>query len=209
MIEKERGIPMSLYKRSTFGSRFLAFFIDYIILGIFQSLFGVILLGKKYFQMYSGGLNQANNLFPTYKYVLYYGVSFGIFLIYFVIIPLVWEKQTVGRYASGVKVLKKDGNEPTAGTLIMREFIGHTVDYVTWFICCIGLIIDIVFLNRDEPTTISEEIASTQLVYTNQINNNNKYNKERPYVDAKDNSETIDDENMFDYFNKDNPSNKD
>ena len=51
-----------------------------------------------------------------------------------IILPIFWDKQTLGRWAAGVRVMKLSSNgKPSVGSLLVRELVGG-------FIFNIGLI---------------------------------------------------------------------
>ena len=47
-----------------------------------------------------------------------------IYFVYFIFLPMIWKKQTIGRWISKVKVIKLNGSKLSFGTLLIREFLG-------------------------------------------------------------------------------------
>ena len=47
-----------------------------------------------------------------------------IYFVYFIFLPMIWKKQTIGRWIAKVKVIKLNGSKLSFGTLLIREFLG-------------------------------------------------------------------------------------
>ena len=47
-----------------------------------------------------------------------------IYFVYFIFLPMIWKKQTIGRWIAKVKVVKLNGSKLSFGTLLIREFLG-------------------------------------------------------------------------------------
>jgi uncharacterized RDD family membrane protein YckC len=67
-------------------------------------------------------------------------ISFGFFICYYCVLGTLWDKQTVGRLALHIKVVKKDGSKITFGTSMLRDFVGFEI--LNSFCVCILIIIN-------------------------------------------------------------------
>ena len=68
---------------------------------------------------------------------------------YFIVLPIVWKNQTIGRAASKIKVVKEDNTPVNVVNLIIREGIGQTI-----FVYVFGILS--AFLNVEAVTTVYE-----------------------------------------------------
>ena len=72
---------------------------------------------------------------------------------YFIVLPIVWKNQTIGRAASKIKVVKEDNTPVNAVNLIIREGIGQTL-----FVYVFGILS--AFLNVTVITTIYDLLST-------------------------------------------------
>lgn len=107
-----------------------------------------------------------------------------IYILYFALLPYLWDKQTVGRLILKVKVVTDVNDEkPTFINFIVRDLIGTCLLSVLNVCCGLHLILNIIFvLTRNK--TIGDMISGTHLVSTNvkeetinDENNNIEYQK--------------------------------
>ena len=134
------------------------------------------------------------------EYLKYAGISMLVngllYLImvvgYLIILPIFWDKQTIGRLVTKVKVVSVDGNNPSTKQIILRELVGSWLLYLV-----IGG--PLVFISAGialaKGRSIIDYIAKTNLVSlleevkpveTND-NNNDDY-VEASFKDVNDNS---------------------
>lgn len=85
------------------------------------------------------------------------------FVGYFILLPLFWKKQTIGRLAGDIKVVIDDGSDVTAVKLILREIVGVLLIGILNCCCLIPLIVNIVLMCT-KNTTIHDAIAGTKMV---------------------------------------------
>ena len=86
-----------------------------------------------------------------------------IYILYFVILPIFWKKQTLGRWAAHVKVVKLNGSNLSFGTLLIREFLGKfflgvMTFGITWLVSVIMM--ELATVKR----TIHDRMANTLMV---------------------------------------------
>lgn len=89
-----------------------------------------------------------------------------IYFVYFIFLPMVWKKQTVGRWIAKVKVVKLNGSKLSFGTLLIREFLGKLFLGVMSF--GIVWIISIIMMEiATVKRTIHDRMANTLMVNVN------------------------------------------
>jgi uncharacterized RDD family membrane protein YckC len=89
--------------------------------------------------------------------------AIAIYFLYFIFIPMIWEKQTLGRWIAKVKVIKLNGTKLSFGTLLIREFLGKlflgVMSFgIVWIISVIMM--EIATVKR----TIHDRMANTLMV---------------------------------------------
>lgn len=99
----------------------------------------------------------------TFTAMIFTICALAIYCIYFILIPIVWEKQTLGRFIAKVKVIKLNGSKLSFGTLLIREFLGKLflglmTFGITWIISVVMM--EIATVNR----TIHDRMANTLMV---------------------------------------------
>ena len=143
-------------------SRFLAYFLDYTIIGFISEfilgniIYPLINLDPSLLETkFSAFLNSLSTgvidyeltnqlLILSYTIIgLTLAITLPLVIIYFCIIPMFWEKQTIGRMALGVKVVKvSDEGKVGFGWLLIREVIGG---YFLTYLFGSSLVIPIIF----------------------------------------------------------------
>lgn len=89
-----------------------------------------------------------------------------IYFVYFIFLPMVWKKQTIGRWISKVKVVKLNGSKLSFGTLLIREFLGKLFLGIMSF--GIVWIISIIMMEiATVKRTIHDRMANTLMVNVN------------------------------------------
>lgn len=92
------------------------------------------------------------------------GVTFVIMIPYFVIIPLKWEHQTLGRKIIGCKVYDMDNKSPDLKTLIIRELVGTFIFYVVLTTYIPLIVILYVVLACKRRISIVDSISKTRMI---------------------------------------------
>lgn len=182
---------MKKFKNAGFGKRLLAYVIDYGMFAIIGNLLYEFIIANKYAstleevaRIQSETINSTTtvtgeSIFTQYESIDGYGalstavtvLFVGIIIamiVYFVVLPLVWEKQTVGRAALKLRLVDKLDEKPDLSALFMRQLLGRLVAVVLQLMCCIGFIVEIVLVLREQPTTIEDLIGGTKMVDLNQ-----------------------------------------
>lgn len=89
-----------------------------------------------------------------------------IYIVYFIFLPMIWKKQTIGRWIAKVKVIKLNGSKLSFGTLLIREFLGKLFLGVMSF--GIVWIISIIMMEiATVKRTIHDRMANTLMVNVN------------------------------------------
>ena len=174
------------------AQRFLTFLIDMIIVSAIIS--GVSLIVYKYlnfdintkYDIWEKIRLEMNNVVQTgdmTNYLYYYTellkylfvelvvttiVTFVGVLLYFVILPCIWKKQTFGRWIAQTKVVMEDGSKMTLKAILIRELVGNHFFY--FYFGIIGYVISLANLNRDNKTIV-DKISKTILIHSVQVVN--------------------------------------
>lgn len=184
-----------MYKSATKGQRFAALIIDILIFSIVSFIFVKILNGMLNIKEPRESINYIidhisdtgfldSDLYKEHvdiiaEYLLKnmsvsLVVYLAIFSLYFVLLPLIWSKQTVGRLAMKIKLAKKDGSNLSAGDVIVRELVGNfIIGYVLNICCCIPGIVNIVMLASNNQTIADKISESTIYIKTDEFDEPN------------------------------------
>jgi uncharacterized RDD family membrane protein YckC len=149
-------------KKAKSGKRILAFILDTVIVSLVASLICSFFEDPVYLEQLAA-IEEAymNGSMDLVQYsealAALVDPNLGIKLIvetvllvaYFIVLPLFWKNQTIGRAASKIKVVKEDNTPVNAVNLIIREGIGQTL-----FVSVFSLLS--AFLNVNIITTINE-----------------------------------------------------
>ena len=95
-------------------------------------------------------------------------IAMLIYMAYFVILPIVWKNQTLGRWIAKVKVVKLNGSNLSFGTLLIREFLGKLFLGVMTF-GIVWLISVIMMEIATVKRTIHDRMANTLMVNADTI----------------------------------------
>lgn len=183
----------------TSGQRFMAFIIDYIIISVVSGLITSVIpqYNEKYnnlIEIYMAIMEDASILendeiilgfFKNALFIL--GIASAIlgviYLLYFVVLPLFWSKQTIGRLVFNIRVVKNDNcQKPTIGNLLLREIVAGFIIYN--FLSSIILIVNI-FVCMNGGRSIADSIGKTRLVYARALEVNNEMNNSNDYIEAE------------------------
>ena len=183
---------LKLYNKATAMQRLLAFIIDGLILGLFVAGISALIfiaIGFNYnafsaarsefltnymlYVVYQGGyresyilaLNEYNNFSKIFYLVVDSVFLIGI-LLYLVLLPRFWDKQTVGRMIAKVRVINHAGEiNPSLKRILVREIIGTWLFYVlsyTFISVVVILISGIIILISGR--SVVDRISGTDLV---------------------------------------------
>lgn len=83
-------------------------------------------------------------------------------LLYSMILPIVWQGQTVGKYAMGIQIVKTDGGKLGIGAMLMRVLVANILYGITLYISMITSLI-MVLVRRDKRA-VHDFLAGTQVV---------------------------------------------
>lgn len=178
------------FKNANNTQRFLAYLIDFLIIEAVVSFLSGIIFGVMNFDINMknsilaklmeeiGNVAQTGDMTNYMKYYMEFikymfvemGVQMGTTLltvvIYLVIIPKLWEKQTVGRLVSKTKVVMVDDSKLNNSGILLRELVGTFLLYY-----CTGMIayvISLVFINKEQRSLV-DKVSKTKLVSLNDV----------------------------------------
>ncbi|WP_085507344.1 RDD family protein [Thalassobacillus devorans] len=134
---------MEVHNPVGFWNRLGARIIDGILMGIVTGIISAILFGEF-----------ANDDYNPLD---------GIGLLYSILLPLFWYGYTVGKRATGVRIVKKNGENVGIGNMLMRELVSIFVYALT---LGIGLIVSAFMVGlRHDKRAIHDFIGGTYVTY--------------------------------------------
>lgn len=213
---------------ATKSQRFLAFIIDMIIIYIASiilsdiifiiinfdtsSLDNIIMRIYDEMYLYLNSLIQGVNYDTTQlttafiQYLKIWAINSTIVLIsqlimiilYLGVLPILWDKQTIGRFAMNVKVVSKDFSSISKGKVFKREILGTWLFYFVFRTS--GFIATIILILIDKRSLV-DYVGGSYLVNTNQVIKVNKFDPNN-IIDANEskNNDNDQSENKFTYF---------
>ena len=166
------------YHNAMSYQRFLAFIIDAIIVNIVASTIlkfipaysqhsEVVVNGyTELMNMVDVNIDQLINLLKSAFIIigLHVVVFVPLMLIYQVIVPMFWEKQTVGRMVAGVRVMKLNSSEkPGLGSLLVRELVGGYIFNTLLSSTFVLPLLNYMF-SRNRGRSLADMISKTRLI---------------------------------------------
>ena len=95
---------------------------------------------------------------------LHVAVFVPLMLVYQVIVPMFWAKQTVGRMVAGVRVMKLNSSEkPGFGSLLVRELVGGYIFNTLLSSTFVFPILNYMF-SRNRGRSLADMISKIRLV---------------------------------------------
>ena len=165
-------------------SRCLAYFLDYMIVGFISEfilgsiIYPIINLDPSLLEtklnafiesVYSGVIDYevVNQIMILCFTIigLTLAVTIPLVIIYFCIIPMFWDKQTIGRMACGLKVVRvSDEGKVGFGWLLVREVIGgYFLTYLFGGSLVIPIVITI-YCSINKGRSLADYIGNTRLI---------------------------------------------
>jgi uncharacterized RDD family membrane protein YckC len=83
-------------------------------------------------------------------------------ITYFLVLPLLWKKQTIGRFLTRIAIVKEDGSSIDFQTLFVREVVGRMLPSLMSF--GLSLISEAYLISRQGRTSFSDALARTKVV---------------------------------------------
>ena len=166
------------YHNAMSFQRFLAFIIDAIIVNIVASTIlkfipayneysKIVVAGyNDLLNMVNADIDQLIGLLKSAFIVigLHVAVFVPLMLVYQVIVPMFWAKQTVGRMVAGVRVMKLNSSEkPGFGSLLVRELVGGYIFNTLLSSTFVFPILNYMF-SRNRGRSLADMISKTRLV---------------------------------------------
>lgn len=143
--------------------RIVAYLIDSFIINVMLRIIFII-IGTKYKYPFTITYPLSFDYF-SHLILLFVFSSLFIIIIYYCLIPIIWDSQTIGRALFRIKVVKKDNQEMKFSDFLLRDLLGlNIIVYILTLFCFLGPIINAVMLFGDNQTTIQDEIANSKMV---------------------------------------------
>lgn len=166
------------YLNATLFQRFFAYFIDFLLIQVIASMiisfipaydvnYKIVLEFLRDFA--SNTAYDLDGLFQVMKsclilFAINYGILSIFILLYMVILPMFWTKQTIGRAAMGIKVVRKNPEDKMHfGYFCLREFVGGLLLTNILGSSMILLIINVVFCSS-YGRSIGDYASGTRLI---------------------------------------------
>lgn len=166
------------YHNAMSYQRFLAFIIDAIIINIvagtilkfipaYSQHSKIVVNGyTELMNMVDVNIDQLINLLKSAFIIigLHVVVFVPLMLIYQVIVPMFWKKQTVGRMVAGVRVMKLNSSKkPGLGSLLVRELVGGYIFNTLLSSTFVLPLLNYMF-SRNRGRSLADMISKTRLV---------------------------------------------
>lgn len=191
------------YLNARSSQRFLAFLIDYFLIGLIVSLIISFIPAYKessevimnYYKSFMEG-TISDNLDELMQILKHAGIVLGLrllleiplYILYLVILPYFWDKQTIGRWAMHLKVIAKDESKAKPSNLLLRELVGGLV---LLNLLSSSIVIPVLFWYFSSTTgrSLADMIGGTRLIDDRFINQDffqdeQSVSEERDFVDA-------------------------
>lgn len=107
--------------RAPFSLRCGAFLIDYIVLA------GIVAFSTLIARLLGGGARMAGGTVETAGFM----VALGFTVLNFVLLTT-WRGQTIGKWATGLRIEQMDGRDLSAWRALLRHLIGYPVSLLTF-----------------------------------------------------------------------------
>lgn len=184
-------------KKASPGKRIGAYILDGLVMGLFSLILELIFVDPEFamasnslldqltngvitFQEYSESISLlVDKMAPTRSIIM-----LVITVLYFVVLPIFWEKQTVGRLLTKIKVVKETTEPATFKDLLVRELFGQEIlssvvallaglgsigvllNTITSLVVGIVVIIGFFTMLGEKKTTLYDRISKTRVVLT-------------------------------------------
>lgn len=140
---------MDITNPAGFQNRFLARFLDFVILTLVTGTLSQLLYGVFF---------DANN----YRFID--SLSF----LYYLLLPVFWYGYTLGRRMAGNRIVRIDGRKVGIGTMVLRDIVASVVYIFTFGI---GLIVSAFMIGvREDKRAIHDFIAQTYVTTDPPVN---------------------------------------
>ncbi|MDE7213617.1 MAG: RDD family protein [Anaeroplasmataceae bacterium] len=189
------------YLNATSFQRFFAFLIDSILISIVGGIILALIpaynnsreIVMEFYKSFTAGAieDDLEVLIQILKHACIVSglnilIQIPLYLLYLVVLPYYWEKQTLGRWAMHLKVLSKDESKAKLSSLILREMVGGLL---LLNILSSSIVIPILFWYFSATTgrSLADMIGGTRLVntrYVNEVFSEDPSYENRDFVDA-------------------------
>ena len=166
------------YNNAMSFQRFLAFIIDYFV------IYFIAFIILSFIPLYKFHSNEMIDLYTAFlttvdltdldlalnllkSAIICLGLMSVVYIplivIYQIVLPIFWDKQTLGRWVAGVRVMSLDENKPKVASLVVRELVGGFI-FNTLFIQSLVFPILNYMFSRNRGRSLADMISKTKLV---------------------------------------------
>ncbi|MDE6407019.1 MAG: RDD family protein [Anaeroplasmataceae bacterium] len=187
------------YLNARSSQRFIAFLIDYFLISLFVSfILSLIPLYNQsadtvleYYKSFLEGtvtddFNELTNILKHAGIVLGLKLllEIPVYILYLVVLPYFWDKQTLGRWAMHLRVVAKNEGKAKLSNLLLRELVGGLL---LLNVFSSSIVIPVLFWYFSSATgrSLADMIGGTRLIDDRFINQDFlEDEEEKDYVDA-------------------------
>ncbi len=144
------------YEVAGIGSRFLAALIDTVLIGV---LLAVAYMTTAAFLVTSAGQSLVARIARSWIIAAYILLSFAIFWVYYIFFELIWNGQSLGKRAVGLRVIRTDGTPVTVVDSVVRNIV-RLVDFLPVYY---GVGVIVMFVNS-QARRLGDLAAGTVVV---------------------------------------------
>lgn len=142
--------------------RFISFIIDLVVTGLFS-----LIIGYRNIIMLFDTLSVRSDINITNLFTLSL-ITGAIIMItaiaYYLVLPLYWKKQTIGRYLARIAIVKDDGSMVDFETLFLREVIGRMLGALVSL--GFAVVVDGYLISQVERKSFADHLARTRVIDT-------------------------------------------
>ncbi len=140
--------------------RFASFMIDSVVTGGIFVLLGYPLWIALIEAMTKKTSDAIFNLFNTSLIII--PTLIIIIITYYLVLPLFWKHQTIGRYLTRISIVKDDGTPIDFQTLFVREIIGRMLS--AFMSLGLTLVADAVIIGQKRRQSFADVLARTRVI---------------------------------------------
>jgi len=140
--------------------RYLSFIIDLAVTGGVSFLVGYPSVLALWATLNARTFGNIVNLF--YIAAVTGAIVTIVAISYYLVLPLVWKKQTVGRFLTRIAIIKEDGRPVDFQTLFLREVIGRMLGGLMSL--GLSIFVEGILIARTGRQAFSDRLASTRVI---------------------------------------------
>jgi uncharacterized RDD family membrane protein YckC len=140
--------------------RFISFLIDLVITGSFGFLLGYPAIIALFETLAVRSTSNIYNLF--YTTIIVMPIITIVAISYYLVLPLLWKRQTIGRFLTRIAIVKDDGTPVDFPTLFLREVIGRMLG--GFMSLGLTLLVEAVLIKQSRRRSFADALSHTKVI---------------------------------------------